>query len=238
LIEVEASRAATAARLEGAAFGGWITSDVPLPLAGPSGAAPRLSLQVREGRPYRRWPGDLPLARLGAVPAIEGDVSPSSGTVWLRPTSAGPGVVWGAVLGLALPHVAHACGTHVLHASCVSRGCRAVAFLGGPRSGKSSAAAALVRRGWRLVSDDALPVTAGFDGVLAQPAFPAIRLFTPMATWFAEGDPGRMLPVHPRLQKWWAHVDQARQWHGSEPVPLRCLCLLDRSGQPGGRLPG
>ncbi len=89
MIEVEASRAATAARLEGAAFGGWITSDVPLPLAGPSGATPRLSLQVREGRPFRRWPGDLPLARLGAVPAIEGDVSPSSGTVWLRPTSAG-----------------------------------------------------------------------------------------------------------------------------------------------------
>jgi hypothetical protein len=193
---------------------------------------------VREGQPESCHAGDVALARLGATRTIEGEVSASAETIWLGPTSAPPGVCWGAVLGLALPHLVYARGSHLLHASCVSLGGGAVAFLGAPRSGKSSTAAALLRHGWRLVSDDALPVIISEGGVLAQPAFPAIRLFTPTARLFAGGDRERPVPIHPRVPKCWVHVDQAREWHSSSPLPLRCLCLLDRSGAPSARLFG
>jgi hypothetical protein len=137
-----------------------------------------------------------------------------------------------------LPHLVYARGLHILHAGSVSRDCGAVAFTGPARAGKSSVAAALVHRGWRLVSDDALPVVEAEGCTSVLPAYPAIRLFTPTASWFVEGDDRRMVQIHPGFEKWWVTLDQARQWHGAGPVPLRCLCLLDRSGLPSMRLRG
>src|SRR5439155_7066849 len=196
----------TATRTEGTAFGARLTSDIPLPLAASSiNRSP--PLRVSWGHPDSHDADSVALAALGAAPEIEGEVSPAAGTIWLRSTSAPLGLSWGAVLGLALPHLLYTRGAHVLHASCVSLDGQAVAFLGLPRSGKSSAAAALLRRGWKLVSDDALPVTASPSGPLAHPAFPALRLFDPTADWFADGDRERLVPIHPRLKKRWVHVD-------------------------------
>jgi hypothetical protein len=231
-------RVEAATRREGAAFGAWVTSDVPLPLAEGAGVPRGAALRVRDGRPRRCSPGDLQLADLGVVAGIQGQVSPERGTVWLQSRAAAPGLFWGAILGLALPHLLHARGGHVVHASCVAAGGSAVAFLGAPRAGKSSVAAALIRRGWRLVADDALPVIARGDRVLAQPAFPSIRLFDETADWFTRGDRSRTVPIHPLLPRAWVLVDEARQWQGPEAVPLRCLCLLDRSAKATTRLRG
>ncbi len=222
----------------GRAFGMWVTSDVALPLCVRPRTGALHPLRIRQGRLGRRHPADIGLSQLGAAAEIDGEVSPGSGTVWLRRQPPEPGVCWGAILGLAMPHLAYVRGMHVLHASCVSRDGSAIAFLGHPRAGKSSVAAALVRRGWSLVSDDALPVVVADGSVAARPAFPAIRLFNPMAAWFADGARHRMVPIHPRLGKWWVLLDQAGEWHGDGQVALRGLCVLDRSPTGSGRLRG
>jgi hypothetical protein len=223
---------------EGGAFGAWVTSDIALPLCTLAPRGSRPVLRVREGQAGRRQPADLPLGHLGVAAAFAGHVAPATGTVWLhrRPPLTGP--CWGAILGLALPHLVHAGGRHVLHASGVSRGPDAVAFLGLPRAGKSTVAAALVRHGWRLVADDALAVATSAGRATADAAFPAIRLFDQAIRWFAIPGSTPTVRSAPAAQKRWVLLDQARQWHGPAPARLGCLCLLDRSGRPQGRLRG
>lgn len=73
---------------------------------------------------------------------------------------------WTAFLvAQALPLAATLCGLEVLHASGVVLGSRAILFSGSSGVGKSSLAAALVRRGASLFSDDAVAVKL-CDGVL------------------------------------------------------------------------
>lgn len=223
---------------EGAAFGAWVTSDIPLPLCTQAVQGSRPVLRVREGRVGRRRPADLPLGQLGVAPSFAGHVAPATGTVWLRRHAHLTGPCWGAVLGLALPHLVHARGRHLLHSSGVSRGQDAVAFLGPPRAGKSTVAASLVHRGWRLVADDALPVTTSAGRATVDAAFPAIRLFEQSVGWFASAGARPVARIAPLAEKWWVLLDQARQWHGPAPARLRCLCVLDRTGLMEGRLRG
>jgi hypothetical protein len=223
---------------EGVAFGAWVTSDIPLPLCTQAVRGSRPVLRVREGRAGRRRSADLDLGQLGVAAAFAGHVAPGTGTVWLRSHPALTGPCWGAILGLALPHLVHARGRHVLHASGVSRGEDAVAFLGLPRAGKSTVAAALVRRGWRLLADDALAVATSAGRATADAAFPAIRLFEQAVRWFAAPGTTPVVRIAPAADKWWVLLDQGRQWHGPAPARLRCLCVLDGAGRPEGRLRG
>ncbi len=64
----------------------------------------------------------------------------------------------------------------VLHASCVARGELAMAFAGPSGSGKSTLAAAFCRRGWQLVSDDALAF-ASLSPPRVDVAYPSVRLW-------------------------------------------------------------
>ncbi len=73
--------------------------------------------------------------------------------------------VWSIVLA--------ARGHESLHGSAVARDGRAIAVLGHSGSGKSSAALALLDRGWRLVTDDLLAFDAGGRAV---PGPPVLRL--------------------------------------------------------------
>ena len=225
-------------RAEGAAFGSWVTSDIALPLAVTRPSSPHVALRVVVGSPDDRYDDEIPLADLGVSEEIEGTVSLQAGTIWIRPGASATGLQWSAILGLTFPYVMYSAGAHVLHASCVSNGDSAVAFLGNPRAGKSSSAAALVRRGWRHVADDCIPLFFSDQGVLASPAFPAIRLFTSMARWLSNEEEDRMVVTHPRLHKWWVLLDQDSQWHGGGPVPLRKLYVLTRSGDEDQGLSG
>lgn len=64
-------------------------------------------------------------------------------------------------------------GLLVLHGSAVARDGRAIGFLGNSGWGKSTLAAALVGRGWRLLTDDLL-VVAGLRGGRAQGVAPTV----------------------------------------------------------------
>src|SRR5258708_17730184 len=105
---------------EGAAFGTWVTSDIPLPLCTQTVRGSRPLLRVREGRAGRRQPADVALSQLGVAAAFAGHVAPATGTLWLRRRPPLTRPCWGAIPGLALPHLVHAPGRHVLHATAVS----------------------------------------------------------------------------------------------------------------------
>lgn len=79
--------------------------------------------------------------------------------------------VCGRVLALAL----HAIGALTLHASAVRTPQGAIAFVAPKAHGKSSLAAALLRRGAALVTDDTLPVLPGAPAI-ARPGLHQLRL--------------------------------------------------------------
>jgi hypothetical protein len=82
------------------------------------------------------------------------------------------------LLGILLGTLLHQRGLFTLHASAVAIGSGAVAFIGPKGAGKSTTAAALLRRGHGLVTDDVLALDVGPEkGVLAYPAFPQVKLW-------------------------------------------------------------
>lgn len=68
-----------------------------------------------------------------------------------------------------LPLAATLSGREVLHAAGVVSGDQAILFSGHPGAGKSSLAAAMLRRGAELLSDDCIAIESGEEGLIAQP---------------------------------------------------------------------
>jgi hypothetical protein len=183
-------------------------------------------LWIRRGKPDRLYPSDRRLTRIGAGSEVTGVVSPSRRTVWVDRTGRYPGALWGAVMGLSLPHLLSASGSVVLHASCAIRDGTAVAFVGRQRAGKSSIAAGLLTAGWRLVADDSVVLTAAGWRVRVAPSFPALRLWTPLAASLASALGLEKAPIHPAIEKHWVFLSE-NQWSDKAKVDLACLCILD-----------
>jgi len=92
------------------------------------------------------------------------------------------------IVDQALPlAIAHS-GRIVLHTSCVARGDVAIAFVGPSGSGKSTIAAAFCRRGWQLVSDDALAFRSVSPPVV-DAAYSSVRLWRESLRGLGEDDP-------------------------------------------------
>jgi hypothetical protein len=215
----------------GAAFGSRVASDLPLPLGRGGGKTLCEPLWVRRGRADRLYPGDRRLKRLGGPSEVVGMVSPRRRTVWIERPGPHPGAMWGAVMGISLPHLLSAGGSLVLHASCATRDGRAVAFLGPQRAGKSTITAALLTEGWRVAADDALVVRVTEGSIRVQPSFPAMRLWAPVAASLASALALERAPIHPAVDKEWVFLNE-QQWSDHPEVQLACLCVLD-----DGRLP-
>src|SRR3984957_8349803 len=79
----------------------------------------------------------------------------------------------GPVLGLLL----RLRGVTCLHASAVSLGDFAVAFIGSEGAGKSTTAAALAREGWAILSDDVVALTEIDGAFCVDPAYPYLCLW-------------------------------------------------------------
>lgn len=139
------------------------------------------------------------------------------------PAPGGDGDLLGLyVTGVGLGVVLHQRGLLVLHASAVDVGGAVVAFLGGPRWGKSTAAAALVRRGHGLVADDILAVELEGEEPRVRPGFPQLRLWPDAAA--ALGHDPRLLPtLAPTLEKRAARAAS----FDARPRPLGRLYVLD-----------
>ncbi len=153
---------------------------LPPPPPFPDGEARYRYVEPRATETYFAWKG------LGAFLVREGreivvDPHPDAPADELRLP------LLGVVLGILL----HQRGRFTLHASAVAVDGGAIAFIGQKGAGKSTTAAALLKRGHALLTDDVLALDVGESGdIMAYPAFPQIKLWPASAqglgyTWSA-----------------------------------------------------
>ncbi len=103
-------------------------------------------------------------------------------------------------------------GHPVLHASCIAAGDGAAAFLAFSGTGKSTLAAAFLTNGYRLISDDSLPLEITDRGVLAWPCHPRIKMEPEQARLFLE-EISHLPPVNDLSDK--IGVPVRETWSGS-----------------------
>lgn len=126
---------------------------------------------LRDGAAYVRWANTL-----------EAVVSNDGRQIACRRLGhAPPEVLHGYLLGAVLSFALIRQGLEPLHATVVAVDGVAVALMGDCGYGKSSLAAAFLRDGHRLVTDDLLIVGTDSGGLVAHPGAPRIKLFPHMA---------------------------------------------------------
>jgi hypothetical protein len=215
-----------------AAYGLRIESEVPLPgfLAsngtadvvvrlGPvepddtTSASPRYRGTTEEGRLY--WRGIAASIRRGGEIVVASD------------DATGEDALAAFVVGPALGILLTQRGLVALHASCVEFQGRAVAFVGAPRSGKSTVAAALHARGHGLVADDIVAVRVDEDTALVLPGAPQLRLWPEAARELGD-DPDQLDRVRDDLEK---RIRPAPAGFSPDPVPLAAVYVLESGGK-------
>lgn len=105
------------------------------------------------------------------------------------------------LLGAVMAVLLHQRGYLVLHASAISLGDRAVAFVGEKGQGKSTMAATLHAHGHQLLADDIVAIDFDHSGhPIVLPGFPQFKLWSDAV--MAIGDDPEALPqVHPQVDK-------------------------------------
>lgn len=134
-----------------------------------------------------------------------------------------PEVLHGYLLGAVLSFALIRQGIEPLHATVVAVDGVAVALMGDCGYGKSSLAAAFLRDGHRLVTDDLLILGTGPGGVVAHPGAPRLKLFPRMARrMFGPRVQGiRMNPYTPKLI-----VPVGRAQYQASPIQLAGIYVL------------
>jgi hypothetical protein len=135
---------------------------------------------------------------------------------------------WASIVAAqALPLAATLRGLEVLHASGVALNGKALLIAGAAGAGKSSLAAALLRAGAQLLSDDAVALSLSTTGLTAYPGSVALQLRVAEDQQLsAEARAAQGQPV--------SSSDGKRRYVGHDaagPVPVAGLLLLERSAQ-------
>ena len=130
------------------------------------------------------------------------------------------------LLDTVLWSVSLICGYELLHASAISYGDEAIAFVAGTGGGKTSLAAELLLRGAELLSDDVLAMSYDDGHVLVHPAPPVMNL--PLDSGADPHDLGQTLAI--LGDEAWINVEAV----ATTPRRLTAVCVLDRqdSGTP------
>jgi hypothetical protein len=133
---------------------------------------------------------------------------------------------WASIIAAqALPLAATVRGMEVLHASGVVLGDKAVLIAGPPGAGKSSLAAALIRHGGQLLSDDAVALRLSEGALLAYPGSTLLQLRAAEDERLSQNE--RATFGRP------AHFADGKQRYLSagtqDPVELGALLLVERS---------
>jgi hypothetical protein len=114
-------------------------------------------------------------------------------------------------------------GREPLHATAISTGRRAAAFLGASGDGKSTLAALFLQAGGRLVTDDMLVLTIAGEEYLAELGPPRIKLYREMADRILGGS-YRGVPMNAVTEKLIIPLDGRRA--ASQACPLDALYIL------------
>ena len=147
---------------------------------------------------------------------------------------ADPDFVAAVITGELLAALLRQRGCLVLHGAAVARDGHAIGFLGNSGWGKSTLAASLVGRGWRLLTDDLLVVSGLSNGTSAgSSAGPAIVAGHPSMRLATEAAALVAADTHARHRAH-AHTTKVRMdWDEAfldAPVPVSHLFVLDPRG--------
>jgi hypothetical protein len=119
-----------------------------------------------------------------------------------------------------------------LHASAIAIDNQVVALVGPAGSGKSTTAAALADRGYRILAEDVVTLSDFGDRFLVQPAYPCIRLW-PSSVKVLYGDQAELPKLTPTWDKCYLDLTQAKYQFQTDALPLAAIYLLDgRSDEP------
>lgn len=130
------------------------------------------------------------------------------------------------LLGTVIAIVLMRQGLLPLHACCLERGGRAFAICGAAGTGKSTLAAMLIARGFRLLADDVTVVdTEANGGPLALPTFARVKLWRDASDRLSLSTDG-LAPVRPGLDKFNHPVTAFYP----DPLPLKTLLFLEQNG--------
>jgi hypothetical protein len=134
------------------------------------------------------------------------------------------------LLGPVLAAILHQRGLLPLHASAIEAGSAAVLFIGPSRCGKSTLAAALARRGYRLLADDVAALLVGGETILVLPGFPQLKLWADAALRLGER-PEKLPRVESQREKYGVAMREA---FCAMPLPLRRAYALEPSAEAAG----
>lgn len=127
------------------------------------------------------------------------------------------------LLGSAFGALLHQQGLLPFHGSAIEVKSTAVAFLGPSGVGKSTLAAALARRGYRVMADDVAAVSVRDGEAMLVPGYPQLKIWADVAEKLGE-DTGGLRRVRADLEKF--GLPLARLHHESL-APLRRIYVLE-----------
>src|SRR5215212_5177187 len=128
------------------------------------------------------------------------------------------------VLGPVLAVLLHQRGHLLLHASAVAVADEAVLFLGDTGWGKSTMAAALYARGYRVVTDDVAVLRTDERCPMLFPGFPQLKLW-PEALVSLGDAPEKLPRCNPHFEK---RARPVSQDFSPEPIPIKRIYVLDK----------
>ena len=128
----------------------------------------------------------------------------------------------GPVMGFVLRLRGRVC----LHASAVAVKDRAIALVGLPGAGKSTAAAALACTGFPVISDDIVVLTGKGSQFLVEPGYPRVNLW-PDSVLGLFGSEDALPRITPTWDKRYMQLDQNGYRFASKPLPLGAIYLLE-----------
>jgi hypothetical protein len=127
-------------------------------------------------------------------------------------------------------------GVTCLHASAVSLGDCAVAFVGSEGAGKSTTAAALAREGWAVLSDDVVALTEIDGAFCVDPAYPYLCLW-PESVEAIYGSAEALPRFSSNYEKRCLSLAKNALRFESRSVPLKAIYILgERAPDPAPRL--
>jgi hypothetical protein len=221
-------------------YGLVIDSSLPLPGA-PSDRA-RPDVWVREGRAseFAAWRAEAAVPRGRAewfvgrrladgsryvkwAGLFEFHVSHDGRHIRYRRLSAASAESFAAyLLGHVLSFSLLASGRETLHGTVVVAGGHAAALVAPCGAGKSTLAAALIGRGYRVLTDDLIVLARGRAGWMVQPGLPRLKLYPSIAHRL--GGTGGAAPLNRATSKLILPLDDAQACH--RPTPLTRIYVL------------